>query len=275
MLFIKRSIIAGEPLLIEPEVISAYLDESLNLLEKIGGSQAFGNSELLRIVFGERPKARKEGNVGIIPIDGVIGKNLDDMDKLMGSCDVNDISRDLDTFVADKSVTKILFDINSGGGTVNGIPELADAIFYCPKDTTAFTDSKACSAAYWLGSQCRSFVATPSATTASVGVFMAVPDVTKHLEQKGIKMEVFASGKYKGAGAIGTSLTDDHREMFNSDVREIKDRFADTVLRVRKQANASLFEGQSINAKKAAANGLITGIVNSRRDVLSRLQSAN
>ena len=125
---------------------------------------------------------------------------------------------------------------------MNGVPELADTIYSCPKETTAFTDGKACSAAYWLGSQCRRFVATPSATTASVGVFMAVPDVTKHLEQKGIKMEVFTTGKYKGAGAMGTSLTDDHRAMFNEDISSVKQGFVDHILRVRKNANVVMFE---------------------------------
>ena len=78
-----------------------------------------------------------------------------------------------------------------------------------------------CSAAYWVASQARAIYATPSARVGSIGVVQAVIDNTAALDEAGIKVEVFAVGKYKAMGAPGTPLTDDQRELIPSNLAEI------------------------------------------------------
>ena len=181
----------------------------------------------------------------------------------MGAVDVNDISLQVDTFAGSPDVEAIAFHVSSPGGTVTGVEELANKIAALDKPTMAYTDSEMCSAAYWLGSQADSVVAAPSSTVGSVGVYMAIPDFSKAAEAAGIKMVVVKSGKFKGAGIEGTSLTEDQIANLQESVDAIHADFKAAVLGKRKLVKADAMEGQTFSGKQAAAQGMVTGLADS------------
>jgi ClpP class serine protease len=73
-------------------------------------------------------KPSVDGETAIIPIKGVIGKGLCDMEKAFGMVDVDDISEMVQWAMEDDSIKSVMFDIASPGGTVSGVPELAEQI---------------------------------------------------------------------------------------------------------------------------------------------------
>ena len=162
--------------------------------------------DMIKAIFGEVEIYEKFPPYAFIPVRGVIGKGLSDMEKLCGCCDIEDVEEMLEAAERDPDVTTIVFEIDSPGGCSVGVPELANRIKNCSKNTIAFTDSEACSAAYWLGSQAKQFFATPSATIGSVGVYIAYPDMTQAYANEGVKMDVIKAGMFKGAGIPCTSL---------------------------------------------------------------------
>jgi hypothetical protein len=150
--FLSHGLKGREPLLIDP----AKAQDFTVMAEK------FGFTDMLAQFFGVAPVPYVQNGVGVIPIAGVIGKNLSPIEKMMGAVDVNDISMAVDLFAADPAVEKIAFNISSPGGTVTGVEELANKIRDLGKPTMAYTDSEMASAAYWLGSQADRVVSSSS-----------------------------------------------------------------------------------------------------------------
>ena len=100
---------------------------------------------------------------------------------------------DLIREAADSSnISSVLCDIDSGGGAVDAIAPLVDAILYARskgKAVVAHCDLCA-SAAYYAASYCNEIIAsnTISAEFGSIGVMMSFPDYAKYYESAGIKM---------------------------------------------------------------------------------------
>ena len=255
MRFLTNGLSGREPLLIDP---SKAKDHAV-LAEK------FGFSDMLAQLFGVAPVAYVQDGVGVIPISGVIGKGLSPLEKMMGAVDVNEISATVDAMAADPAVEKIAFNISSPGGTVTGVEELANKIRDLKKPTMAYTDSEMASAAYWLGSQADRVVASPSATVGSVGVYMAIPDMSKLYESQGVRMVVIKSSgsPLKGAGIEGTSLSDEQLADLQASVDGIHEDFKAAIRAKRKMVADSALRGQVFSGKQAAAQGLVTGLADS------------
>jgi len=83
------------------------------------------------------------------------------------------------------------------------------------KRVVSFADSKATSAAYYLGVSAGEFYAIPDATIGSIGGYIAILDESRKFEMEGLAVELFASGNLKAAGLKGTSLTDEQRMFFH------------------------------------------------------------
>jgi hypothetical protein len=88
------------------------------------------------------------------------------------------------------------------------------------KPVHAFIDDLGASAAYWVASQAQAVYATASARVGSIGVILPFIDSTEAFKQAGLKVEVFAAGKFKSAGTPGVPLTDAQRALLQSDMLE-------------------------------------------------------
>jgi len=203
-----------------------------------------------------------------IPIAGPIGKGLGKFEKGAGALDVGDLMDELDDADDDDEVLGILLDIDSPGGMVSGIPEAADRILAIEKPVYAFTAGFMCSAAYWLGCAADAVFATKSADLGSIGVYTPMADYSERWKAAGVKVEVFSSGKYKGMGVPGTSLTKDHREFMQQRVDEIAGMFFDHVQACRPDAQLEDMQGQVFKAENARMRGLIDDLVRSKADVI-------
>jgi len=208
----------------------------------------------------------------IIPIGGVIARKLTSFEKGSGAVDSLDIIDELNQADSDGEVQNIILDIDSPGGTVNGTPELAEVISNLSKPAYAFTAGQMSSAAYWIGSCCEAVFAAPSAFVGSIGVYSPIIDVSKNLEMQGVSVELIKSGKYKGAGYPGTSLTDAQREQLQARVGSIADQFISHVRSMRGEIADSYLQGQEFSSREALDIGLIDDIfsnVDAVRDFIS------
>jgi signal peptide peptidase SppA len=212
-----------------------------------------------------------EDGIGIIPISGVLMKRPDLFSRvLLGATDMDEI-----TEANGRSDVKAVFlDIDSPGGTVNGTPELGAAVAALSKAkyVYAFTDGQMCSAAYWIASQADVIYATPSARVGSIGVLLPMLDESEAFKQEGLKMEVFAAGKYKSVGVPGVSLTDDQRTWLQSSIDEINADFQAAVLARGRAIAPGSMEGQDFSGQKAFANALTSGVMPDRATVLSKMR---
>ena len=123
---------------------------------------------------------------GVIPIRGTLGAWYGTL--------YEDINTGIERLENDPKVKRIIFDINSPGGYVDGVIETAQKIKNSKKETIAKVGYMAASGAYWIASQCDKIVATTKiAMFGSIGVIVSFYDWKEYLEKAGIKEVVITS----------------------------------------------------------------------------------
>lgn len=210
----------------------------------------------------------EDGRTAVVEVRGVIGRGLGPVAQLFGATDVDSLRDEL-IAAQDNGAERIVLYVNSPGGTVSGVPELAAYIRRLDVPTMAYTDRLCCSAAYWLASQCDEMIAAPSAEVANVGCFQVFIDAHEAAQREGVSVEVFRSGEYKAAGVPGTSLTDAQRAEIQARVDDVGARFRTDVLAVRRFAESADLNGQTFFGWDAATRGLVTGLADTLADALS------
>jgi capsid assembly protease len=220
--------------------------------------QAEGNKYLMR------------GSVAVVPIHGPLGKNLDQWDKMFGMSDYGDIEESMLAADADPNVSHILMHVDSPGGTVTGLPELAGKIREIETPVTAYTEGTAASAAYWLASQADHVLVSETAEVGSIGVYVALLDQSAFLEKMGLKVNAISAGKHKLDYAPFKPLSEDARERLQTNVNKWHERFKDEVT-LKHSIPSENMEGQVFDGYDAVEAGLASGVVNSTSDVLSLL----
>jgi len=262
MRFLINGLKGREPLLIDP----AKAADAKALADK------YAFTDVLAKLFGERPQAYvTENGTGVVPVDGVISKGVSPLDKMMGACDLNEVSATLAAMEADPSVKKVCLVINSPGGTVTGVEELANQVRGMSKPTMAYTDSEMCSAAMWIGAAADRVVCSSSASVGSIGVYMAIPDFSKAYADAGVSMVVIKSSgsPLKGAGIEGTSLTPEQIANLQQQVDEIHADFMASIKMTRTMVQDATMNGGVYSGKKAAQLGLVTGLADNLNKALA------
>ena len=261
------------PILIQPAQAESFLERAASVQVPLGAKISDMN-DMLEAVFGAKPTLEKFPPYAIVPVKGVIGKNISTFESLCGCCDIEDIEEMLEDCERDASITCVILDIDSPGGTSVGVPELANRIKNYSKHTIAFTESECCSAAYWIGSQANEFYATPSSAIGSIGVYIAFPDLSEAYKMEGVRMDIIKSGLYKGAGIPGTSLDANQRKMLEDEVKDIHADFKAAVKSVREFVDDASMEGQCFSGKRGAEAGLVTSLVNGFDELMVSLDAA-
>lgn len=255
------------PMLIEPAKAKAYLDKvaELSPTDLKAGDDL---EDMLEMLFGPRPMLIKSGDIAVIPVKGVIGSGLTELEKMMGATDVEDIQEMLEDAERDPGVEIIIFDFDTPGGTVTGVPEMAQRIRACKKRTIGWTCKQSCSAGMWLMSQCDEVYVSPSSIVGSIGVYIPIYDMKAAYAEEGITVDLIKAGWAKGAGYTGTSMTPEQRKLFQDDVDEMHQWFIGDVKAVRTFADEADMQGQCWSGKKGAEKSLVSGLLNTFDDLL-------
>ena len=87
----------------------------------------------------------------------------------------------------------------------------------------------------------------------------------KAFEQAGLKVELFAAGKYKSIGVAGTALTDEQRAWLQAQIDETYADFKAAVLARGRRITPDVMEGQCFSGRKASYNSLTSGVVREPR----------
>ncbi len=161
---------------------------------------------------GERKRYKMRGTVAHIPIAGVMLKEVPCIFELFGmqACSTADTREIFEAAVLDEDVTAIVLDIDSPGGSMAGVQELADAVYAARglKPVTARISDLCASAAYWVASQAETVVANETAMVGSIGVYSVMEDSSAAFAAHGVKVHVVRSHELKGAGVDGDSITE-------------------------------------------------------------------
>ena len=211
-------------------------------------------------------KDAPEGSVAVVNLHG-------DMLKYGTACEygADEVAAQIREATQAKNIAGIVLDIDSGGGAVDAIPVLVDAIRDSQaqgKPVMAKCDL-CCSAAYYTAIYCDEILADNelSAEFGSIGVMTQFADYAKYYEQKGIKLHTIYSSlsTYKNAGfeaakegkydTIKKELLDPLAEKFQADVKQRRQGKLDEKVE-------GILNGRTFFAREALKHGLIDGIGN-------------
>lgn len=176
----------------------------------------------------------------------------------------NFIRSQMNYALADPDVTGIVFDVNSNGGEAAGCFELAREIFASrdTKPSIAVVDSNAYSAAYALGSSATKMAVIPSGGAGSIGVISMHMDISKMLDDIGIKVSIIKSGDQKAEGNPFEPLSDDARKRWQASVDSTREDFVSLVA-LNRNLDPNVVrdtEAACYSASEALAIGLIDSV---------------
>ena len=188
------------------------------------------------------------GKVTVIPIVGVISHRASMIAEISGPGAGTSIQKLQEKFrlaVDDPDCRAIVLDVDSPGGSVEGVMELASEIYAGrrQKPITAVCNSMACSAAYWLASAAGEVVITPSGQAGSIGVYMLHQDESEALKKDGIKITIIKAGKYKTEGNPSEPLSEEAYDAFLDKVNDYYGMFVKAVSQHRGASQAAVREG--------------------------------
>jgi signal peptide peptidase SppA len=224
-------------------------------------------ARLGRPMKNEREPYTIEGSTAIIPIEGVLGKKMNLFMDISGGTSMQAIEKDFQAAMADPAVKSIILSIDSPGGQVDGVENLANAIFAArgKKPIVALGDGTLASAAYWIASSADQVYASDnSAKIGSIGVVATHEDYSRAEENAGVKVTEITAGKYKRVASSHEPLTTDGRASIQSMVDTIYSTFVDSVARNRgvdsQRVLDSMADGKIFLGKQAVNAGLVDGV---------------
>lgn len=214
-------------------------------------------------------KHKPSGNVGVIPIRGTVKQHQsnDIWSMFFETATTEGISATFHEFMADDSIRSIVFDIDSPGGTIYGVDELANEIMRArgTKPIIAVANSMAASAAYWIGATADQFYASPGALVGSIGVYMLHHDLSGMAEKEGVKPTYVSAGKYKVEGNQFEPLTDEARSHLQAIVDDGYSLMVKDIAHGRgvpeETVRSKYGEGRVLTAKQAKAAGMVDGVM--------------
>ena len=158
--------------------------------------------------------------IAILPVMGPIFPRANLMTQMSGATSLDVLSAKIDRAMDDFRVESLLFQIDSPGGSVSGLSELATKIFGLRdrKGTMALAEGTAASAAYFLGSQAEAFFATEGAAVGSIGTVARIENADRALRNAGVDTVVLRSSELKaaGVGPLTPRQEDSLRAVLNS-----------------------------------------------------------
>lgn len=142
---------------------------------------AGGPAENQESVFDNAP----DGSVAFIPVKGTMLK-----EDTWCSYGTESIGAVMVEASRHKNISAVILEIDSGGGSVDSVPPMVDAIKIARENTPVISWADlAASAAYWTASESNLIIASNdiSSEFGSIGVMMSFADVRPMWEKEGVK----------------------------------------------------------------------------------------
>ncbi|OQY26229.1 MAG: signal peptide peptidase SppA [Planctomycetota bacterium] len=204
-----------------------------------------------------------KGNIAVIPLYGIVSQRMNMLTQVSGGTSTEVFGGYFDNLMADNSVSAIVIDVDSPGGNVFGVSELADKIYASrgQKPVIAVANSLMASAAYWIASAADEIVITPGGEVGSIGVMAVHKDMSEAAAKDGVKHTIIRAGKYKAEGNPYEPIGDEAKDFIQQQVDSRYDDFVGAVARYRgvtvQHVNQHFGQGRVFDAAMAVDAGMV------------------
>ncbi|MGX0905397.1 signal peptide peptidase SppA [Roseovarius sp. MBR-79] len=268
------------PLLVEPSKAMAFLSglgprilgrrvEMVDGSETADGTIALparasilagGLTESLRH-HGDAPYPVVDG-IAVIEISGVLIHRGGWIGQSSGQTSYEGIAAQIEAAANDPAIRGFALEIDSFGGEVAGVFDLADRIraIRGSKPVWAFVAEHAFSAGYALASQADRIVLPRTGALGSIGVVVLHADMSGQLDQDGVRVTLVHSGQHKVDGNPYQPLPEAVHDDIQREIDVLRFLFAETVAAGRagrlSQEAALATEAATYRGVDAVAAGL-------------------
>ena len=213
--------------------------------------------------------ANTNKRIAVLNMFGTIAQRMNFLSEFSGGTSTELLSKSFAEAMNDNSIVGIIFNTDSPGGTVPGVPELSEQIHNAIKDNEkpVFTlvNPMMASAAYWIGTSTNNVYAIPSSEAiGSIGVLTIHTDISESEAKVGKKYTIFRTAENKAETTSLEPLTKSTIAHIKSTASELHNEFVDAVARnmgvKSSKVNSDFGQGRTYRAKEALSRGMIHGI---------------
>lgn len=205
------------------------------------------------------------GAVGHLTLEGAIAPKANLFTQISGGVSSQMALKQVQSMHADPRVRSALIELDSPGGSVFGVPAVADAIRAMAQDKPVVTLSTGmmASAGYWWGSAANAvYISGLTDFVGSIGV-VATHNYQPRGAQAGQTTEITA-GRYKRIASDKAPLTAEGRAYLQAQVDELYRVFVDAVATHRSVSAAQVIDrmadGRVFVGQQAIDAGLVDGV---------------
>lgn len=213
------------------------------------------------------PEPTTVGSARLIPIQGVIAPRasmVNDISQPRGTS-VEGIREAIHSALEDATVRSIVLAIDSPGGAVDGVSELAETIRAARerKPILAVAHYNVLSAAFWIAAQATKVYATNGSRMGSIGIVQISLDDREAMKSRGVDVQVLTSGEKKGVSPSDKRFSVAQLESLARDLQDYHDLFVRDVAAGRgidESVAAAWADGDVLIGAAAVSKGLADGI---------------
>jgi len=217
---------------------------------------------------GDAPYPVVDG-IAVIEISGVLIHRGGWIGQSSGQTSYEGISAQIEAAANDPAVRGLALEIDSFGGEVAGVFDLADRIraTRAEKPVWAFVAEHAFSAGYALASQADRILLPRTGALGSIGVVVMHADMSGQLDQDGVRVTLIHSGRHKVDGNPYQPIPETVHDDIQREIDVLRFLFAETVAAGR----ASWLSQEAAMATEAATyrgtNAVTAGLADEVTDL--------
>jgi signal peptide peptidase SppA len=210
------------------------------------------------------------GNVAVIPIEGTLVHKGAFVGSASGETSYEGLRTQVAAARASSSIAAVAYEVDSFGGEVAGVFELADEMAQLSREkpTIAILTDFALSAGYLLASTARQVIMPQFGRSGSIGVIRMHVDMSRKLENEGMRVTLITAGKHKADGNPVQPLPADVADTWRAEVEGTRQVFASKVGEYRGKrfsaADALATEASDYGPADAVRLGLVDAVGNSQ-----------
>lgn len=260
-----RALLAGEG----PLAITSAGRDCLVEVARASSPVLASDVDLSPLAFGEDDsdgfgRLNVTAGVATIPLKGVLTPRPSFLSILFGgsSGGLLGFRSDLRQALGHKDVKSIVIDVNSPGGSVSLITEVAAELREASgeKDIIAVANTMCASAAYEIAAQAQEIIVSPSGFVGSIGVYQVHYDWSAFNTDFGVDPTYITAGRYKAEGNQDTPLDAEALAALQATVDDFYDLFVADVAAGRgvteDEVRNGYGEGRVLTAQRAVDAGL-------------------
>lgn len=201
-------------------------------------------------------------NIAVLPVEGVVLPyyGLADFQMVVTP---EGVERFMDAAEEDDNIEAVLVEVNSPGGTPVASERISERFRNSSLPVVGLVGDVGASGGYMLAASTDYLIASPMSSVGSIGVNASYVEESMKNEEEGLTYVQLTTGQFKDTGTPNRPITEEERDLLQSDLEILHNRFIDIIAKYRDMDRAAVeavADGSSMPGQRALDNGLVDSL---------------